>query len=86
MKEFISRADIRFLLLIGVVFAGVVIWGMRLEGRVNAMVSEREMLRTYGFERLNDVEDRVIELNDRTIRMEQNQVHIMNELGVNNSY
>lgn len=76
--NFISRADIKFLITITGIVIAIVIWGMRLEGRVNAMVSREQMNKAQFFE----MSEIVKETHDAVIEIRVNQRYIMNELGI----
>lgn len=76
--KFISQADIKWwMFLLGTVVVGVV-WLVRLEGKVNAMV-EREQMNKAQF---IDVAKLVKETHDIVIVMEVKQGYILQELGI----
>ena len=68
----------KFLFYLLTVAAGIIIWGIRLEGQVDAM-TKREQLNKSQFQ---TVVDTVEEIRDTVIRIDKNQALIMRELDI----
>jgi len=58
-KSFISRGDIKFWVFLGIILAGIIGWGVRLESEVDAINKEREIVAEMEFKRLGTVERKV---------------------------
>jgi hypothetical protein len=77
----ITRDDIRWWAFLIALIVGVVIWGIRLEASVSAL---DEKTNSKGIQLRKDFEEDhglLMEINERTIRMEENQMHILENLG-----